>query len=541
MSFNLAKDGWIQVLDAEGRSRLVSLREAMRTVSPYVAVRHPIPMITAAIQRLMLAIVHRALRGPADDAEWREIAVRGWGSAVDDYLDEWEHAFDLFDDERPFMQIPDLGLAPTGHGPVVGLALDRTRGVNPTRRSWDIDTDPQPIPAATVAQWLVTDQSWCLGGGNSAFSDRYQQSLGYRSTGPLNRGLVGFVEGSTIPETLILNLADYPSEQFPLHPDDDHATWELHPDELTPGLVRPEGYCDYLTCRWRAVLLQPDPGGDTCTHMQYGAFDQFAPDYQPRDPLFLMGARTDENDNVEIHPLRLQGARHFWRNSFALVPHSSGPALHPIGASRWRQLHADAQLDPGLVPYTVYGVRTGDGGAGSLEIMRGELVPVPTAAMVAEEVRDIFLESLYDIEAIGGAVQKALETFMKAYMKMRHMRAPDNPKKKRRFYESFLENNGLATAFWGGAEHRFREFLPRFNEDAEAARRLVWDAFRTHAINSVRLTLETRSSTDRAWLLACGRATGVLYASIRDAGQVRGFIREAEPEPEEPDQEEEAA
>ena len=104
-SFNLIDEPWIPCLRLDGTPVDLSLRDTLAQ-SHGCRWRSPeSPQVTAAIMRLLLAILHRVF-GPADEDAWSELwaAQRFDADALDAYFGKWRHRFDLFDLERPFYQ-----------------------------------------------------------------------------------------------------------------------------------------------------------------------------------------------------------------------------------------------------------------------------------------------------------------------------------------------------------------------------------------------------------------------------------------------------
>src|SRR5258708_1796114 len=108
-SFNLVDEPWLPALDASGGTVTLSLREALLRAPALREIFDPSPLVTAALHRLLLAVLHRT-HGTADMAAWCAVWRRGEfdAAALNGYLDEWRPRFDLFDAERPFYQVPRL-------------------------------------------------------------------------------------------------------------------------------------------------------------------------------------------------------------------------------------------------------------------------------------------------------------------------------------------------------------------------------------------------------------------------------------------------
>ena len=112
--FNLLYDPWIPVRpQGGGPVREVGLRELLLRARDFGRIDDPSPLVTVALLRLSLALLHRALNGPQrieDAAGW---FLHGFpAERLGTYFAEWEDRFDLFHPERPFWQVrgltPDL-------------------------------------------------------------------------------------------------------------------------------------------------------------------------------------------------------------------------------------------------------------------------------------------------------------------------------------------------------------------------------------------------------------------------------------------------
>ena len=113
-SFNLIEQPWIPCVDTEGSVIELSLRETLVQAHNLRSIAGDSPLETAALYRLLLAVLHSALRGPENAAAWNELWQAGkWDAPwLHDYLGTWKHRFDLFDPERPFYQARDERVKP---------------------------------------------------------------------------------------------------------------------------------------------------------------------------------------------------------------------------------------------------------------------------------------------------------------------------------------------------------------------------------------------------------------------------------------------
>lgn len=98
-SFNVIDQPWIPVAG----SGLVSLRQIFSNHSLTQLGGNPVQKI--AVMKLLLAIAQAACT-PKDEDEWQAVGAEGMAKKCLDYLDKWYDRFDLYDPERPFLQMP---------------------------------------------------------------------------------------------------------------------------------------------------------------------------------------------------------------------------------------------------------------------------------------------------------------------------------------------------------------------------------------------------------------------------------------------------
>ncbi len=103
---NLVDEGWIPVVTYEGKPYTASLMEIFTKGNEYadLSVR---PHERISLMRLLICIAQAALDGPKDADEWDE-APKNLAIAAEKYLTDKKDLFNLFDSEKPFLQIAKL-------------------------------------------------------------------------------------------------------------------------------------------------------------------------------------------------------------------------------------------------------------------------------------------------------------------------------------------------------------------------------------------------------------------------------------------------
>lgn len=415
-SFNLIDEGWILALDHGGQLRQVSLAEAFEQSTDISQLVGELPTQTFAIQRLLLAILHRALGGPQDLATWRR-ARDDWGSAVRavrGYLETFRDRFCLVHPTTPFFQVATLHTAkdeisglekliadvPNGE-PYLTMRLGRGLG----RITW-----------AEAARWLVHVQAFDPSGIRSGVvgDPRVKAGKGY----PIGTGWAGRIggvslAGDTLCDTLLLNLV-VPGEASRIDsPDDDAPPWErpqVQAGEEVPGGREPRGPVDLYTWQSRRVRLVGDADGVVGLVLAQGdrVREQNRQRVEPMTAWRYSKPQSAKFGRVTYMPRRHDPERAFWRGLVALLPEASPAAAGGEPAAfqqpallRWAgELRARGLIPDRLVRVHAVGAVYGANEATIDEIVDDELsLPVVLLTEGEGELRRIALDAVTEAEA----------------------------------------------------------------------------------------------------------------------------------------------
>jgi CRISPR system Cascade subunit CasA len=168
------------------------------------------PVVTLALHRLLLAILHRNF-GPASLRAWKRLWVAGHfdSGKLTGYFDRWHNRFDLFDRERPFYQTG--GLTSDRSLPIAALFDELSCKNNATLFDHSTNENHRTVSAAEAARGLIARQGFALGLGISPTIAIHGKAVktDNRKDGPLARGLVVLVRGDNLFRTLLCNLTEY--------------------------------------------------------------------------------------------------------------------------------------------------------------------------------------------------------------------------------------------------------------------------------------------------------------------------------------------
>lgn len=384
--FDLASEPWIPVLSMDGTPRELSLVEVFGKAHEIRWLDAEAPPVTAALHRLLLAVLHASLKGPRDWQAWHEL----WESdtlpsdAVQSYLDKDPEAFDLFDPQRPFLQCPSL--ASIKSSPAARLVHFRSSGNNRTLFDHTTIHNPVQLPPAEAARWLVTVQCYDPGGTKTPYTTKKSvASLGNKF------GMV-LVEGSTLKETLLLNAYQYdPDYGFPwdsVH--DDRPAWEANPPNPEPEERDPHGWLDLLTWPSRRVLLHPlvEDSTPVVDGVVLTPGTSIRGDLHGRELMaaFERSETTKKQDQIWI-PVRLHELHGIWRHARKLLLNESAQ-LHqrPMVLDHVAdQVERDTVSRHAVFTIRVFDQQLDDNGRGSVYAWLQEHLPAPAALLRARQ------------------------------------------------------------------------------------------------------------------------------------------------------------
>jgi CRISPR system Cascade subunit CasA len=344
--FSLVDEPWLLVRRTDGSLDELSLVEVFRQAHQLTALAGELPTQVFALTRLLLAVLHQAVAGPRDDEHWEQL----WqaevlpAGEVGDYLELYRSRFDLFDPVAPFFQVAGLRTAKGEVSELTKIIADVPNG-NPffTMR---VGRGTAAMTFAEAARWVVHAQAFDPSGIKSGAvgDERVQGGKGY-PIGVAWSGLLGgvLVEGTTLKETLLLNLV---ARDFPLlaeWADTDKPAWErppVGPGEEVAGGRGVLGPVDLYTWQSRRIRLEPASGEVRGVLIANG--ERRTPQNMHRVEPHTAWRRSQAQEKVRKEPLVYMPREHtperaVWRGLQSLLPGTAGrqgpdgqPALAPI-------------------------------------------------------------------------------------------------------------------------------------------------------------------------------------------------------------------
>jgi CRISPR system Cascade subunit CasA len=419
--FDLTTEPWIPALGVDGAVHQLSPVDVFTHADQLVSITGELPTQGFALTRLLLAILHRSVRGPEDRSDWADL-WRAPGLPVDDvarYLAEWRHRFDLFSAEVPFLQVAGLATAKGQFSGLEKLIADVPNG-HPyftTRAGRAL----RSIGFAEAARWVVHAQAFDPSGiksgalGDPLVKNGKGYPIGISWAGNLGGVLV---QGPTLRDTLLLNLLPYREQYLGLQwsePDVDLPVWERAP--LTAARERedqrPNGPADLYTWPSRRLRLSGGPGGVTGVLVANGdpLAVQDAHDFEPMSAWRKSEAQAKRLGRPLVYmPREHLVDRSFWRGLEALLPKSSaqragGAGTLPPAVSEWLAgLQVHGLLPPDYVIRTrAVGVVYGSNNSVVDELIDDELSL--TVALLQSEHRQVGLAAVDAVNAAEAAIR----------------------------------------------------------------------------------------------------------------------------------------
>jgi len=500
--FDLTQEAWIPAIQSDGRLIDLSLHDVLIQAHELRELGGESPMITAALYRLLLAILHRVNQGPTSMRQWGQLWKQGqWDTEkIHAYLERWQDHFDLFHPDYHFYQAKDERIKASKS--VSAMMHEVASGNNATLFDHTTDNASPRLTPAQAARYLLAAQTFGLS-GLSGLPDKF-------TYGPCVGGVLFLVQGDSLFQTLALNLLPYPDQQIFQTYEGDEPSWE----QADPFAKRagPKGYLDYLTWPNRRILLMPEamPEGVRVRQMTMGPGLRM--ERSDRDP--MMCYWSDAEKKRDMLPLRLSEARALWRDSSALF-RLNNQNYHPPRAFDWVNHLAQEGIlnDEQTYRYLALGMANDQA---KMEFFRTERMPLHLDYLKKPQlVGD--LESLLKLaEDISRQLWGASNTLAR-YLLMPDT-ADDKTKKSPPEVGKLIESWAVERSYWSQLETPFREILDRLLEEREQAKAEWFATLRETARDALDLVLDNLDDSARS-LRAAVNARGRLMGGL--AGLVK--------------------
>lgn len=390
--FNLIDEPWIPVRYPHGGRAELGIRDTLLGAKGITAIEDPSPLVVAALHRFLLAVLYRALEGPADIDEARTLFKAGIpGEKVVAYLEHLRQRFWLFDEQHPFFQAPTYTPKKEWRSWTVLAAEHNADNAKVLFDHIDVN-DAGAISAAAAARWLFAAQTFALGGGNS--------ELGYTSSAPSASVAMVLPIGRNLEDTLLLCLTPQNREVMR----NDVPVWECDPytvERLQAGITRAvAGNAQLYTWPSRTIRLL-DTLRSGVSQLAFAAGVKF--DKQPFvDPMLAYRIHKEKGKLP-----RQFSERGLWRDFDSLLPDDAhlapGVVEHAAALARFQRERFPASI-------MVLGQATSKA---KIEYWRMERFVLPQTIIVDNTARHEIRQVLQDAESASKAMEVGLRDWAK--------------------------------------------------------------------------------------------------------------------------------
>lgn len=247
-SFNVLKEPWIPVVDAEGNIEELGICSLLRSAHQLKGVCDPAPPVQYGIYRILISFVMDAFNIEGmDDIEEILEAKKFDSSILVNYIEKTgENCFDLFDGKRPFLQSPEHKEWDKNPKSVTYLFQHFPSGTNPVHFN-HVYQDEIGLSPSACARGLCTLAPFITSGG--------------QGNPPSINGIPPWyilIRGKSLFETILLNCIGF---DYIEGLEKGKPVWCLDP-QVEPKKTREQTtLLEGLTWRPRRVRLIPEVGG----------------------------------------------------------------------------------------------------------------------------------------------------------------------------------------------------------------------------------------------------------------------------------------
>ncbi len=510
VSFDLQTQPWIPCVRLDGTAATLGLQATLAEAHTLRELGGESPLVTAALYRLLLAVLHRVYDGPADYDAWGEIwAARRFDAVrLNDYFDRWRDRFDLFHPQRPFYQAADDRVKPKS---LTALVHHVASGNNATLFDHHTDDGGLTLTPPEAARMVITAQSFGMGG---------LSGLDQKFTGaPWVGGIIFFVQGKTLFETLTLNMLEYSNGADPpcKRTSQDRPVWEQD-DPFTPNRAQPYGYLDYLTWQNRRILLFPEetPEGIMIREMTV------APALRLGEGLLDPQKHYRKDEKLGRLALRFSEDRALWRDSAAIFDVRGGGHRPPLAFKWLGELVGEELLHKADQQRTLALGMAND--KAKVEFYRSEQWPLPLAYLDEQTLVEALKEITQMAEDVSNQLWFAMRTLALLLLKP-DVDPQDKGVKIPPEVGNMAQQWDVKRRYWSRLEIPFRRVLEWVPQDRDAAltewqqtlRRTAWDAF-----NSIAEDLANDPRALKAFVTAQGQLAGGLKKALPQDRSMEG-------------------
>lgn len=384
-SFNVLNEPWIPVVALDGTKKLLGIRETLRRAPELKEISVVSPLEEFSVYRFLSVFLMDALR-PEDRDNIEELLEEGCFDMerIEAYISLCESegvSFDLFNEQRPFMQSAYVKEWDKEDKPVSTLDCFMPSGNNHLHFEHE-QVDMRVISPDKAARLLLTIQQFCTAGAQ-----------GYPSGVNASPPYFGVVKAQCLFETLVYTLLPIQSIEIPFS--EPAVIWRSADAVIPKKAIGQTSWLRGMLFPARRVCLITSQKETEISRVYLSQGENFVNKEIWKDP--FVSYRMLETGRV---PLRPKGEKPVWRSMHEIVGRTGRSAL--------LQQYLDI-ADQAYAHVTLYGVETSQ--ASYLEIMRHDIH---------------FSKKITEQDEMVDLLKKAVGSSERLARKLRHCLRDDN-------------------------------------------------------------------------------------------------------------------
>ena len=334
-AFNVLEQAWIPVLTLEGKEETLGIRETILRAQELREITSASPLEEYSLYRFLGLFLMDMLR-PESESAIENLLDEGCfdEEAMEDYIalcQEEGVSFDLFDEERPFLQSKYDPKYDSDPKPVSILDVTRANGNNHSHFDHG-EQRSSGLPPAKAARLLLSTYLFCTAAAQ-----------GYPSGVNASPPYFGVIQGNNLFETLVFTLL--PTDQIGIDFDSPPVLWRRADPIIPKKEIGKTSWLQGMLFPTRRIHLIPDEAGSvSAVHLCQG--ENFVNKVSWRDPYVSYRLGKDG-----LFPMRPSADRAIWRNLCDIVNIPGGQAALLLSQYRSIQMSDTAEI-------VLYGVET---------------------------------------------------------------------------------------------------------------------------------------------------------------------------------------
>lgn len=346
-SFNVLDEPWIPVVALDGTRMLLGIRETLSRAPELKEISAVSPLEEFSVYRFFSVFLMDALR-PKRTSAIKKLLKQGCFDMeqIEEYISLCEEegvSFDLFDEDRPFIQSAYVKEWDKEPKPVSVIDCFRPSGNNHLHFEHD-DVGKRSVSVDKAARLLLAIQQFCTAGAQ-----------GYPSGVNASPPYFGVVKTENLFGTLVFTMVPLQSIEIPF--DEPPVIWRESSPVEPKKVVSQTSWLRGMLFPARRISLIPPENGEGILNVHLSQGENFVNKETWTDPFVTY--RMLDTGRI---PFRPKGEKPVWRSMYEIAGRS--------GRAQLLQQYLE-QTDQPYAQITLYGVETNQ--ASYLEVMRHDI------------------------------------------------------------------------------------------------------------------------------------------------------------------------